>query len=124
MADIYHLVSGVTGKLKHGIDAIDAMLVTLPAGTLSGAPKLEAMKMIEEYECSKREFYGGAIGLLGFDGSINHAITIRSFLSKNNTLYFQAGAGVVVDSVEENELQEVNNKLGALKQALSLAENI
>ena len=79
---------------------------------------------IDGYENQNRGFYGGAIGVFGFDGSVNHAITIRSFLSKNNTLFFQAGAGVVVDSNEENELQEVNNKLGALKQALKLAEEI
>ena len=82
------------------------------------------MQLIDGYENQSRGFYGGAIGVFGFDGSINHAITIRSFLSKNNSLFFQAGAGVVVDSNEENELQEVNNKLGALKKALQLAETI
>ena len=82
------------------------------------------MWCINKYENQNRGFYGGAIGIFGFDGSVNHAITIRSFMSKNNTLYSQAGAGVTVNSNEENELQEVNNKLGALKQALVLAENI
>ena len=121
---VIHLVSEVEADLNSTSDALQVFADTFPAGTLSGAPKYKAMELIDQYENQQRGFYGGAIGLLGFDGSINHAITIRSFLSKNNTLYFQAGAGVVVDSVEENELQEVNNKLGALKQALSLAENI
>ncbi len=97
---------------------------TFPAGTLSGAPKYRAMQLIDQYEKHQRGFYGGAIGVFGFDGSINHAITIRSFLSKNNTLFFQAGAGIVVSSDEESELQEVNNKLGALQKALTVAENI
>jgi len=121
---VIHLVSEVEADLNEQSDALQVFGDTFPAGTLSGAPKYKAMQLIDHYENQNRGFYGGAIGVFGFDGSINHAITIRSFLSKNNTLFFQAGAGVVVNSVEENELQEVNNKLGALKQALSLAENI
>ena len=121
---VIHLVSEVEADLNKSSDAFQIFADTFPAGTLSGAPKYKAMQLIDSYENQNRGFYGGAIGVFGFDGSVNHAITIRSFLSKNNTLFFQAGAGVVVDSVEENELQEVNNKLGALKKALILAENI
>ena len=121
---VIHLVSEVEADLNTSSDALQIFADTFPAGTLSGAPKYRAMELIDGYENQNRGCYGGAIGVFGFDGSVNHAITIRSFLSKNNTLFFQAGAGVVVDSVEENELQEVNNKLGALKKALTLAENI
>ena len=121
---VIHLVSEVEADLNSSSDALQVYADTFPAGTLSGAPKYRAMQLIDEYENQSRGFYGGAIGVFGFDGTVNHAITIRSFLSKNNTLFFQAGAGVVVDSNEENELQEVNNKLGALKKALALAENI
>ena len=121
---VIHLVSEVEADLKTSVNALQVFADTFPAGTLSGAPKYKAMQLIDGYENQSRGFYGGAIGVFGFDGSINHAITIRSFLSKNNSLFFQAGAGVVVDSNEENELQEVNNKLGALKKALQLAETI
>lgn len=121
---VIHLVSEVEADLNKTSDALQIFADTFPAGTLSGAPKYKAMELIDGYENQNRGFYGGAIGVFGFDGSVNHAITIRSFLSKNNTLFFQAGAGVVVNSNEENELQEVNNKLGALKQALVLAETI
>ena len=121
---VIHLVSEVEADLKNTTDALQIFADTFPAGTLSGAPKYKAMELIDQYENQNRGFYGGAIGVFGFDGSVNHAITIRSFLSKNNTLFFQAGAGVTVSSNEENELQEVNNKLGALKKALKLAETI
>jgi len=121
---VIHLVSEVEANLEKNANTLQIFADTFPAGTLSGAPKYRAMQLINQYENQHRGFYGGAIGVFGFDGSINHAITIRSFLSKNNTLFFQAGAGVVVSSVEENELQEVNNKLGALKKALKLAEKI
>jgi len=97
---------------------------TFPAGTLSGAPKHMAMKLINQYENVNRGFYGGAIGFIGFDGSFNHAIMIRTFLSRDNKLVFQAGAGVVSKSNSESELQEVNNKLEALRKALILAEKI
>ena len=97
---------------------------TFPAGTLSGAPKHKAMTLLEKYEPTNREFYGGAIGFLGFDGIFNHAIIIRSFLSKNHNLFYQAGAGIVSQSTPEKELQEVYNKLGALNKALELAEKI
>ncbi len=121
---VIHLVSEVEADLKQASDALQVFADTFPAGTLSGAPKYRAMELINQYENQNRGFYGGAIGVFGFDGSINHAITIRSFLSKNNQLFFQAGAGIVVDSVEDKELEEVNNKLAALKQALKLAEKI
>ena len=120
---VIHLVSEVEAENKNE-DAIQMFADTFPAGTLSGAPKYKAMQLINTYENQNRGFYGGAIGIFGFDGSVNHAITIRSFMSKNNTLYSQAGAGVTVSSNEEKELQEVNNKLGALQQALTLAEKI
>jgi anthranilate synthase component 1 len=121
---VIHLVSEVRGDLKKGYNPIRIFGDSFPAGTLSGAPKFKAMELIDKYENSKRGFYGGAIGYIGFNGDINHAITIRSFLSKNNTLHYQAGAGIVAASVEESELQEVNNKLGALKAAISMATEI
>jgi anthranilate synthase component 1 len=121
---VIHLVSEVEAKIEKQSNSLQMFANTFPAGTLSGAPKYRAMQLIDNYENQSRGFYGGAIGLFGFNGSINHAITIRSFLSKQNRLFFQAGAGVVVSSKEENELQEVNNKLGALKHALKLAETI
>lgn len=120
---VIHLVSEVTADINQK-ESIQLFADTFPAGTLSGAPKYKALKLIEEYENTNRGFYGGAIGYFGFDGSVNHAITIRSFLSKKNTLYSQAGAGVVIKSNEESEMQEVKNKLGALQQALKLAEQL
>jgi anthranilate synthase component 1 len=121
---VLHMVSTVSGKLRKPDDVVDIMMATFPAGTLSGAPKYKAMQLIDKYENQNRGYYGGAIGYLGFDGTLNHAIMIRTFLSKENTLFYQAGAGVVSVSKKENELQEVNNKLGALKKAIELAENL
>lgn len=121
---VIHLVSEVEAELNDNSKALQLFADTFPAGTLSGAPKFKAMELIDKYEPTQRGFYGGAIGIFGFDGSLNHAITIRSFLSKENILYFQAGAGVVVSSVPEKELQEIKNKLGALKSALALAEKL
>lgn len=121
---VLHLVSEVTGKLDPGYNPIRVFGDCFPAGTLSGAPKYMAMQLIDEFENRNRGYYGGALGYLGFNGEINHAIMIRSFLSKGNRLFYQAGAGIVDASVEENELKEVNNKLGALKQAISLAEKM
>jgi anthranilate synthase component I len=121
---VIHMVSEVTGTVKAGANPFEMIAVTFPAGTLSGAPKYKAMQLIDEYETSARGYYGGCIGSIGFDGSCNHAIMIRTFLSKNNTLIYQAGAGIVAVSVPESELQEVNNKLNALKKAIELAENI
>ncbi len=119
---VIHLVSTVQGKPKG--NAIEIVGDTFPAGTLSGAPKFKAMELIDTYENQTRGFYGGAVGFIGLDNSVNLAIAIRSFVSKNNTLFSQAGAGIVMKSSEEGELQEVNNKLVALKKALILAENI
>ena len=121
---VIHLVSKVEGQLKNGTSPLSVFADTFPAGTLSGAPKYKAIELIKSYENQPRGFYGGAIGLLHLNGDINHAILIRSFMSKGNTLFYQAGAGIVVDSQPEKELQEVNNKLGALKQALLAAEKI
>lgn len=121
---VIHLVSEVTGKLKDGINPFDILFKTFPAGTLSGAPKYRAMQLINEYEPTARSYYGGAIGFVGFNGALNHAIMIRTFLSKDNRVYYQAGAGVVAASKPESELQEVSNKLNALKNALAKAETI
>ena len=121
---VIHLVSEVTGKVGPETNPFKLLATTFPAGTLSGAPKIRAMQLINEYETTARSFYGGAIGFIGFDGSVNHAIIIRSFLTRNNTLIYQAGAGIVAVSNPQSELQEVNNKLKALKQAIVLAQNI
>lgn len=121
---VIHLVSQVNGKVAEGVPPFQIMADTFPAGTLSGAPKFKAMQMINEYEHTQRGYYGGAIGLIGLDGNFNHAIMIRTFLSRDNTLFYQAGAGVVAKSIPENELQEVNNKLGALKKAIEFAEQV
>ena len=118
---VLHLVSSVSGKLRPDTKVIKLFADTFPAGTLSGAPKIRAMQLIDEIEPHDRGPYGGCLGYIGFDGSFNQAITIRSFVSKQNTLYYQAGAGVVARSSEENELQEVNNKLAALKRAVQIA---
>ena len=121
---VIHLVSKVTGELPEGANPIRVMGDSFPAGTLSGAPKFKAMELIDKYENQNRGYYGGCIGFLGFDNRFNHAIMIRSFLSKNNTLFYQAGAGVVAASDEESELQEVGNKLAALKKAIDMAKGI
>lgn len=121
---VIHLVSKVTGRKKPEIPTMKVVADTFPAGTLSGAPKHRAMQLIEQYEKTSRTYYGGAIGFMAFDGDFNHAIMIRTFLSRNHTLYFQAGAGLVAASDPEAELQETYNKLGALNQALEIAENL
>ena len=121
---VIHLVSEVTGKVRGNNNPFELLAKTFPAGTLSGAPKIKAMQLINTYEPTARSYYGGCIGFMGFDGSCNHAIMIRTFMSKSNTLIYQAGAGIVAASNPENELQEVNNKLGALKKAILLAEDI
>jgi len=119
---VIHLVSEVTGKVKRDANPFELMAKTFPAGTLSGAPKFKAMELINGYESTARSYYGGAIGFMGFNGDCNHAIMIRTFLSRSNTLTYQAGAGIVAASDPETELQEVNNKLGALKKAIEFAE--
>ncbi len=121
---VIHLVSKVTGKKHPNTTTMQIVADTFPAGTLSGAPKHMAMQLIEKYETVNRDFYGGAIGFMDFSGNFNHAIMIRTFLSKNHQLHWQAGAGLVNESNKENELQEVYNKLGALTKALKLAEEI
>jgi anthranilate synthase component I len=121
---VIHLVSKVRGDLESNADSLKIFGDTFPAGTLSGAPKYRAMQLIDEYEDRNRAFYGGAIGFIGFDGDMAQAIIIRSFLSQDSVLYCQAGAGVVDASNEESELQEVNNKLAALKRALLEAEKV
>lgn len=121
---VIHLVSKVTATKNPKTSTMQIVADTFPAGTLSGAPKHRAMQLLEQYENLSREFYGGAIGFMDFKGNFNHAIIIRSFVSKDHSLHYQAGAGVVSGSDEEKELQEVYNKLGALTKALELAENI
>jgi len=121
---IIHLVSKVSGKLIPGTDPFDVVGDTFPAGTLSGAPKHMALTLIDRYEQQQRSFYAGAIGFMGFNGDFVHAIMIRSFLSRNNVLHYQAGGGIVLDSDPEKELQEVNNKIAALRKALEIASTI
>jgi len=121
---VIHLVSRVSGELDAGADPIKAFIDTFPAGTLSGAPKVRAMQLISDYEPHNRGAYGGCIGYIGLDGSLNQAITIRTFVSRNGELWFQAGGGIVAKSNEEYELQEVNNKLGALRRAILMAEKM
>jgi anthranilate synthase component 1 len=121
---VIHLVSEVTGDVAVDSNPFEILFKTFPAGTLSGAPKYKAMQLIDEYEPTPRSFYGGAIGFVGFNGSCNHAIMIRTLLSKSNTLILQAGAGIVAASKPESELQEVNNKLNALKNAIEMASTI
>ncbi len=121
---VIHMVSKVKGNLLKDRSGLDIYADTFPAGTLSGAPKYRALEIIAENENVPRNFYGGAIGFMGFDGSVNHAIIIRSLLSKNNTLVYQAGAGIVTDSTPEGELQEVNNKIAAIRAAIQKANEI
>ncbi len=121
---VIHLVSRVSGELDEGADPIKAFIDTFPAGTLSGAPKVRAMQLISEYEPHNRGAYGGCIGYIGLNGSLNQAITIRTFVSRNGELWFQAGGGIVAKSNEDYELQEVNNKLGALRRAILMAEKM
>lgn len=121
---VIHLVSRVSGTLSEGCDAVKAFVSSFPAGTLSGAPKVRAMQIINELEPHTRGAYGGCVGFIGLDGMLNQAITIRTFVSRNHELWFQAGGGIVAASQEENELQEINNKLGALRNAILMAEQM
>lgn len=118
---VIHLVSEVQGMLPENYNPFQLLAKTFPAGTLSGAPKYKAMELIDGLEPASRSYYGGCLGVIGFNGSCNHAIMIRTFLSHHNTLHYQAGAGIVAASLPENELQEVNNKLAALKKAIDKA---
>lgn len=121
---VIHLVSKVVGDLTETADPLQIVAETFPAGTLSGAPKHMAMQLIDRYENLSRSFYSGSIGYMGFDGEFNQAIMIRTFMSKDNTLYYQAGAGVVAKSVVDSELQEVHNKLAALRMAIEQAKTL
>lgn len=121
---VIHMVSEVVADVSENQNPFEMIATTFPQGTLSGAPKYRAMQLIDEHEKTSRSFYAGCIGFVGFDGSCNQAIMIRTFLSKNNTLFYQAGAGLVAKSIPENELQEVNNKLGALKKAIQKATKL
>lgn len=121
---LIHLVSKVSGQLQKKGSSFKVVADTYPAGTLSGAPKYRAMQLIDENENLGRGFYAGAIGYMGFNDDFNHAIMIRTFMSKNNKLYYRAGAGIVADSVAETELNEVNNKVAALRKAIEMAEEI
>ena len=121
---LIHLVSKVSGSLQQDVSAFKVVADTYPAGTLSGAPKYKAMQLIDEYEGLARNFYAGAIGYMGFGGEFNHAIMIRTFMSKNNQLHYRAGAGIVADSIAVNELNEVNNKIAALRKAMEMARGI
>jgi anthranilate synthase component 1 len=121
---VIHLVSRVSGDMDAGSNPLKTYIDTFPAGTLSGAPKVRAMQLITEIEKHNRGAYGGCIGFIGFNGDLNQAITIRSFVSRGNVLYYQAGAGIVAQSNDERELQEVNSKLGALKKAVDMAEKL
>lgn len=121
---VIHLVSRVSGELDEGADPVKAFIDTFPAGTLSGAPKVRAMQLISQYEPHNRGAYGGCIGYIGLNGNLNQAITIRTFVARNGELWFQAGGGIVAKSDENYELQEVNNKLGALRRAIAMAEHM
>ncbi len=121
---VIHLESKVTATLYENATTMQVVADTFPSGTLSGAPKHKAMQLIEKYEKTNRDFYGGAIGFMDFEDNFNHAIMIRTFLSKNHQLHYQAGAGIVNSSTEDDELQEVYNKLAALNKALEIAEKI
>ena len=121
---VIHMVSKVSGELPPDANTIRIMAESFPAGTLSGAPKYRAMELIDKYEGKRRGYYGGTLGFIRFNGDINHAIMIRSFLSRDHVLYYRAGAGIVSESTEEGELQEVNNKLAALKSAIEMASGI
>ena len=121
---VIHLVSRVSGIMDEGKDPVKAFIDTFPAGTLSGAPKVRAMQLISQYEPHNRGAYGGCIGFIGLDGSLNQAITIRTFVARNGELWFQAGGGIVAKSDVEYELQEVNNKLGALRKAIDMASTL
>ncbi|MCL6523195.1 MAG: anthranilate synthase component I family protein [Thermoflavifilum sp.] len=121
---VIHLVSEVTGQLNGQTNPFALLAATFPAGTLSGAPKYKAMQLIDEIEKTARSYYGGCIGFVGFNGDFNHAIMIRTLLSKNNVLYYRGGAGIVARSIPTSEVQEVNNKLNALRVAIESAEQI
>jgi anthranilate synthase component 1 len=119
---VMHIVSSVEGSVKPEVSNIDILKATFPAGTLSGAPKVRAMEIIDEFEPTKRGVYGGAVGYLGFNGDMDLAIAIRTAVIKNKMLYVQSGAGIVADSVPESEWQETQNKARAVIRAAELAQ--
>jgi anthranilate synthase component 1 len=119
---VMHIVSNVEGKLKENLSAMDVLKATFPAGTVSGAPKVRAMEIINELESTKRGVYSGAVGYIGFDGDMNVAIAIRTAVIKNQTLFVQAGAGIVSDSVPMNEWIETQNKAKAILKAAELVQ--
>ena len=119
-----HICSQVEGNIREDRDAFDAIEAVLPAGTLSGAPKIRACQIIEELEKTPRGIYGGALGYMDFTGNMDTCIAIRMAVKKGDTVYVQAGGGIVAQSNDEYELQEVNNKLGALKKAIIMAEKM
>ena len=121
---VMHIVSNVTGQLVNELDAIDVLKATFPAGTVSGAPKIRAMEIIAEYETTKRGIYSGAVGYISWDGNMDTAIAIRTAVIKDEKLYIQAGAGIVYDSIAENEWVETNNKAGAMIKAAKAAASI
>ena len=121
---VMHIVSNVTGKLNDGLDAVDVIKATFPAGTVSGAPKIRAMEIIDEFEPVKRGIYSGAVGYISWDGNMDTAIAIRTAVIKDNKLYIQAGAGIVYDSIPANEWEETKNKAGAMVKAATLAQLI
>lgn len=121
---VMHIVSNVTGQLGSKLDAIDVLKATFPAGTVSGAPKIRAMEIIDEFEPTKRGIYSGAVGYISWDGNMDTAIAIRTAVIKDEKLYIQAGAGIVYDSIPDNEWVETNNKAGAMKNAAELASSI
>jgi anthranilate synthase component 1 len=116
-----HIVSNVTSELKPGLDAIDVLRATFPAGTVSGAPKVRAMEIIEQLEPTRRGVYSGAVGYIGWNGNMDTAIAIRTAVIKDKTLYIQAGAGIVADSVPRNEWNETMNKARAIFRAVAMA---
>jgi anthranilate synthase component 1 len=119
---VMHIVSNVEGKLKPGLSALDVLRASFPAGTVSGAPKVRAMEIIDELEPSKRGIYAGAVGYLGFNGDMDLAIAIRTAVVKDGTLFVQAGAGIVADSVPENEWTETQNKARAIVRAAEMLQ--
>jgi anthranilate synthase component 1 len=119
---VMHLVSNVVGELESGRDGFDLLRATFPAGTLTGAPKVRAMQIIEELEPTRRGPYGGAVGYIGFSGDLDFCITLRTIVMTGQTVYFQAGAGIVADSDRELEHKECRNKSGAMLRAVELAE--
>jgi anthranilate synthase component 1 len=118
---VMHIVSNVAGTLKPGMDAIDVLRATFPAGTVSGAPKVRAMEIIEELEPTRRGVYSGAIGYISWSGNMDTAIAIRTAVIKKGRLYIQAGAGIVADSNPRNEWNETMNKARAIFRAVAMA---